>query len=224
VRPSSPRLRRLLLASGVATALGGALTAAANALVASEPRVVRTVESAPPETVALVLGAGVRGDGTLSAVLEDRLATAVELYRTGKARKLLLSGDHGTRDYDEPDAMARWVEARGVPASDVFLDHAGFDTYATLVRAKRVFGVERALVVSQDFHLPRALYIARQVGIDATGVRADRRPYQRAAYYALRELGARAKAVVVAGWLRPAPRFLGPAISLEGDGRLTRDR
>lgn len=223
MRIRSPRIRRLLLVAGSAALVGSAAVAAANVLVAREPFAVATPADAPCESVAVVLGAGVRADGTLSAVLEDRLFTAVELYRTGKVRKLLLTGDHGTTSYDEPGAMARWVEARGVPACDVFLDHAGFDTYASLARAKRVFGVERALVVSQAFHLPRALYVARQLGIEAVGVRADRRPYEKAVFYALRETFARAKAVLVAGLLRPDPRFLGARISLEGDGRVTRD-
>jgi SanA protein len=183
---------------------------------------VKTAPEAPAELVAIVPGAGVHGDGSLSAVLEDRLATALDLYRRGKARKLLLSGDHGTAAYDEPDAMARWLEALGVPPRDLFLDHAGFDTYSTLVRARKDFGVERALVVSQRFHLPRALYIAKHVGIEAVGVGADRRPYERALYYAARETVARAKALVVAGLWQPAPRFLGPRISIEGDGRVTR--
>jgi SanA protein len=183
---------------------------------------IEDVESAPASPVAIVPGAGVRPDGSLSHILEDRLIVASELYEGGKVKKILVSGDHGTKSYDEPAAMAAELEHRGVARRDVFLDHAGFDTYATLYRARHVFGVRSALIVTQEFHLTRAVYLARAFGMDAVGVRADRRPYERGQYYSVRERAARIKAVVAVG-LALRPCFLGAPIPIEGDGALTRD-
>lgn len=153
----------------------------------------------------VVLGAGVRGDAP-SDVLRDRLETALALFRAGRAPKLLLTGDHGRVDYDEVGTMKRWLSQHGVPDGAMVLDHAGFDTYSSIVRAHDVFGVDRAIVVTQQFHLPRALWIARSVGIDAEGVAADRREYVGATWFQLREVLSRTKA-----WLDVAvgrkPRF-----------------
>ena len=176
-----------------------------------------------PAPVAIVLGAGVRADGQPSDALADRLEQGLELYRTGKVRKLLLTGDHGTRGYDETNCMRRWVLARGVEEQDVFLDHAGFSTHDSLARARQVFGIERAIVVTQAFHLPRALYTARALGIEAQGVACDRRAYQRSLWYALRETGSRTKAFVQSGLFRCAPRICGHPIPIEGDGRASWD-
>ena len=173
--------------------------------------------------VAIVLGAGVRSDGKPSDALADRLEQALELYRSGTVRKLLLTGDHGTREYDETNCMRRWVLARGVKEEDVFCDHAGFSTHDSLARARQVFGIARAIVVTQAFHLPRALYTAAVLGIEAQGVACDRREYQKGLWYALRETGSRAKALVQSGLLRCAPRVGGAAIPIEGDGRASWD-
>jgi SanA protein len=189
-------------------------------LVASGARVVDPA-AAPQTLVAIVPGAGVLPSGELSSVLRDRVDVAIELHRAGKVRKLLLSGDHGRASYDEPRAMARRAESAGVPPEDLFLDHAGFDTHATIHRARAVFGVERALIVTQAYHLPRALYYARRIGIDATGVVADRRAYERRWFYAAREVPARLKAFAVTT-LELEPLVLGPAIPISGDGRATR--
>jgi len=181
------------------------------------------IEELAPAPVAIVLGAGVRADGKPSDALADRLEQAVELYLAGKARKLLLTGDHGTRDYDETNCMRRWVLARGVREEDVFCDHAGFSTHDSLARARQVFGIERAIVVTQAFHLPRALYTAAELGIEAQGVACDRREYQKGLWYALREMGSRAKAFVQSGLLHCAPRVGGAAIPIAGDGRASWD-
>ena len=139
--------------------------------------IVAGPQEAPTAKVAIVLGARVYEDGTPSPMLADRLATGVELYKLGKVDKLLLSGDHGTTTYDEVNVMLRYCLDRGVPDEDVFTDHAGFDTYDTMYRARDVFKVTDALVVTQDFHLRRAVYIARSLGLEATGVVADIQPY-----------------------------------------------
>jgi SanA protein len=176
---------------------------------------------APNAEVAIVLGAKVWPGGTPSNMLEDRLLTGVELYRRGKVGKLLLSGDHGQVGYDEVNAMRTFVLDRGVPPEDVFMDHAGFSTYDTMYRARDVFQVRDALVVTQGFHLDRAVYTARALGLNATGVPADLRPYQNEGRFAARDWVARCKALVQLHVLHSKPRFLGPPIPIGGDGRVT---
>ncbi len=165
-------------------------------------------DTAPTAPVALVLGAGLRPDGTPSQYLQDRLDDAATLYRNGTVTALLVSGDNGTTDHDEPTAMRDYLAAHGVPAQQVIRDYAGFDTYDSCVRAKQIFGVTRALVVTQEFHLPRAVFLCRQAGIDAAGV-ADPHPGGVGLRFTVRELPAAVKASWDAIW-RPDPKFLGP--------------
>jgi SanA protein len=174
---------------------------------------------APRAQAALVLGAHVRADGTLTPMLADRVRVAADLYLEGKVRKVLVSGDHGTVQYDEVNPMKRALMAAGVPERDVFTDHAGFDTWDSVVRARKVFGVSSALVVTQGFHLPRAVWLARQAGLEAHGVSADLHGYGvQGRRSKVREVLARVKAVeeAVTG---SSPRFLGPRIPITGDGR-----
>ncbi len=173
-----------------------------------------------PVDCALVLGAGVGEDGTPSWVLSDRLAASLELYRTGRVTRIIVSGDHRTREYDEPNAMRGWLEARGVPASAIFMDHAGFDTYSSVWRARHVFGAERVVIVTQQFHLPRALWVARSLGMAAEGAAADQRRYRGAVWFQAREVVSRTKAFVDVAAGR-SPRHRGPRISLDQDGRVT---
>jgi SanA protein len=156
-------------------------------------------------------------------MLADRLDTGITLYKLGKVKKLLLSGDHGTTHYDETNAMRRYVLARGIPEEDIFMDHAGFSTYDTMYRARDVFQVTTALVVTQRFHLDRAVYTARQLGLETTGVPADIQPYSNEAKFAVRDWFARCKALLDLSLLHPLPRFLGPQIPITGDGRATLD-
>lgn len=176
---------------------------------------------APNADVAIVLGAKVWPSGTPSNMLQDRLLTGIELYRQGKVGKLLLSGDHGRVSYDEVNAMRAFVLDRGVPPEDVFTDHAGFSTYDTMYRARDVFQVRDALVVTQGFHLDRAVYTARALGLEATGVPADLHVYQNADRFAARDWLARCKALLQLHVLHAQPRFLGPPIPISGDGRAT---
>ncbi|MEJ3742955.1 ElyC/SanA/YdcF family protein [Actinomycetes bacterium KLBMP 9797] len=127
-------------------------------------------ETVPAAPVALVLGAQVYADGTPSPFLAARLDVARRLFEAGKVRAILVSGDHMNWEYDEPGAMQRYLTAAGVPAQKVVLDHAGFDTYDSCARASRVFGVRQAIVVTQAFHLPRAVTLCRRLGVDAAGV------------------------------------------------------
>ncbi|GIG87655.1 membrane protein [Plantactinospora endophytica] len=173
---------------------------------------VFAVADVPAAPVALVLGAQVYPDGTPSPFLAARLGLAKELLDAGKVRALLVSGDHGRWEYDEPGAMSRWLVERGVPAGKVVQDHAGFDTYDSCSRARRVFGVDRAIVVTQSFHVERAVTVCRRVGLDAVGVGDDSvRRFERAwRWGGFRENFAAVKAVydVVTG---RDPVFLGPA-------------
>jgi SanA protein len=175
---------------------------------------------APHAQAALVLGAPVRSDGTMSAMLADRVRVAARLYREGKVGKVLASGHSGTRG--EVEAMRRGLLAAGVRPRDLFVDRAGIDTLDSAYRARRVFGVDSALVVTQGFHVRRAVWLARRAGIDAHGVSADLRGYGRAGTLSqVREALARVKAVgeVVTG---AEPRHLGRTIPIDGDA--TADR
>jgi SanA protein len=181
------------------------------------------VQEAPRAQAALVLGAQVYRDGRPSIMLADRVTAAEELYRAGRVDKLLLSGDHGRVEYDEVAAMKRLLLGRGIPAEDIFTDHAGFDTWDSAQRAKRVFDVDSVVVVTQRFHMARALYDARHAGLDATGYVADKRRYGKImGKLRLREAAARVKTLgdVVTG---ADPHFLGPVIPITGDGRTSWD-
>jgi SanA protein len=211
-------MRRLLLA---AVGLAIAAVALPNLLVARGGGGPVTSDPAkvPHTQVALVLGAQVKPDGTPSDMLADRISAAADLYRAGRVDKLLVSGDHSRADYDEVGTMRRALLADGVPARDIFTDHAGFDTWDSAQRAKRVFGVTDAVVVTQRFHMARALYDARHSGLKVTGFAADRRDYGHVmGRLKLREAAARIKAVadVATG---ASPHFLGARIPISGDGR-----
>jgi SanA protein len=136
-----------------------------------------SVNAAPRVSVAIVFGAGLRWDGGPTAVLHDRIATAAELFHTGKVEWLLMSGDNRVENYDEPGAMRRAAIALGVPEAAIVLDEAGQRTYDTCYRAKAIFGLDEVILVTQAFHLPRALFICEALGLKAYGVSADRRPY-----------------------------------------------
>lgn len=168
---------------------------------------IHPVDDAPAERVAIVFGAGLRRNGTPTSILYDRVATAAELYRQGKVEKLLLSGDNRFADYNEPGAMRQAALALGVPDAAIVLDYAGRRTYDTCYRAKVIFGVTRALLVTQNFHLPRALMICEGLGLEAAGVSADRRAYlKRAAIvWNIRELFATAAAWWDVHVTRPVP-------------------
>ncbi|NLJ76165.1 MAG: DUF218 domain-containing protein [Peptococcaceae bacterium] len=172
----------------------------------------------------LVLGAYVYPDGTLSPMLSDRLNRAYEIYQQGKADKIVVSGDHGHKDYDEVKAMKKYLVDRGMSPEDVFMDHAGFSTYESVYRAKDIFQVKSAIIVTQEYHLPRALFIARELGLDTCGVASDLQDYGKVmAIYRTRECAARVKDFFLTTLLKPLPTFLGEAIPITGDGRATED-
>ena len=183
---------------------------------------VEQAAEAPEADCIIVLGCGVYPDGSPSPMLSDRIARGVELYEQGVAPKLLMSGDHGKVDYNEVGKMKEVALDAGVPSEDVFMDHAGFSTYETMARARDVFGAKRVIVVTQDYHLPRALYLAQSLGLDAYGVAADLRPYAGQEARDFREVLARVKDFFSA-IVQPEPTFLGDPISLSGSGDVTND-
>ena len=150
---------------------------------------IYSTETSPARPVAIVFGAGLRRDGTPTTVLRDRVETAVELYRQGKVSKLLMSGDNRFEYYNEPEAMRQYAISLGVPKDAIVLDYAGRRTYDSCYRAKAVFGVESALLVTQKFHLPRALFLCNALGIKSIGVEANNLNYRRISllYWNLRE-------------------------------------
>jgi SanA protein len=172
--------------------------------------------AAPSAPVAIIFGAGLNRDGTPMPVLADRVRTGVDLYRAGAVRKLLLSGDNRFKDYSEPEAMRALAVELGVPAGDLVLDFAGRSTYDTCYRARYVFGVRKAVAVTQAFHLPRAVYLCNEIGIDAAGVAADRQPYRKSSEFAwnTREMAACAAALLDVHILHPQP-VLGPMEPIE---------
>lgn len=181
--------------------------------------------SALPEAdCVLVPGALVFGDEQLSDVLKDRMDTAIAIYEAGKADKLLLSGDHGQTDYDEVNAMMGYAVGKGVPKEDIFLDHAGFSTYESMYRARDVFCVESAIIVTQQVNLNRAVYDARKLGLNACGVSADAHVYGNEEQQALREALARVKDYFYVNVFVPEPKYLGEAIPIWGDSAPTHDK
>lgn len=176
--------------------------------------VYHDVSGIPPRRVALVFGAGVWPGGTLSHILADRVDTAVDLYQAGKVQKLLMSGDNRFINYNEPQHMKEYALARGVPEADIVLDYAGRRTYDSCYRARAIFGVNEVTLVTQDYHIDRALFTCNGVGVDAIGMVADRRPYIKGRQYWLREI----PAMVLAWWdvtvAHPLP-VLGDPISIE---------
>lgn len=182
-------------------------------------------DEVPQADAILVLGAYVLPNGSVSTMLNDRLTTGYELYEEGKAPKVLVSGDHGRVDYDEVNAMKDFLKDRGISGADIFMDHAGFNTYESMYRARDIFQVKKVIIVTQEYHLMRAVFIARQLGLEAYGVAADKRNYGSVmASYELREILARNKDFVYAALLHPKPTFLGETIPVWGDGSATDDQ
>lgn len=172
----------------------------------------------------LILGAGIWGD-SLSPMLEDRMITGISLFKNGASAKILVSGDHGDEHYDEVNAMKEYAVKNGVSPEDIFMDHAGFSTYESMYRARDVFESRKIIIVTQKYHLYRAIYDARKLGLDAYGVSADLREYGSFtnSYNNNREFFARNKDFL---WciFKPKPTYLGDSIPISGSGTLTDDK
>lgn len=171
----------------------------------------------------IVLGCGLKDDGTPKQMLRARLDCAIDLYENGVSHKLLMSGDHGTVSYDEVNAMKDYAMAKGVPSEDIFMDHAGFSTYETMYRAAEVFEVESACIVTQEYHLYRGIYDAEKMGIRSAGACAVQNHTLKQAYRNIREIIARNKDLL---WclVKPKPTYLGDKIPISGNGDVTNDR
>lgn len=170
----------------------------------------------------IILGAGIWGDKP-SPMLEDRLLEGVSLYENNVSTKIIMSGDHGREEYDEVNIMKKFAIEKGVPSENIFMDHAGFSSYESIYRAKEIFGANKIVIVTQKYHLYRALYIANQLGIEAYGVEADPRQYVGATYRELREILARNKDFVKCIF-KPEPTYLGDTIPVSGNGDITNDK
>ena len=178
-------------------------------------QIFRNIDEVPSVYTAIVLGASVRANGNLSQMLEDRVESALLLYRKGKVKRFLLSGDNGTKSYNEPKAMKEYLIERGVPEDHIYLDFAGFDTYDSMYRANLVFDVKDAVVVTQEFHLPRALYIANALDLDFYGYVGDKQQYSRENTNKRRELLANVKAYLEL-LINKEPTFRGSKIPIDG--------
>jgi len=170
----------------------------------------------------LILGAGIRGDRP-SVMLQDRLNEGIMLYKEDIAPKIVMSGDHGRTEYDEVNVMKEYAIEDGVPSEDIFMDHAGFSTYESIYRVKEIFTADKIVIVTQEYHLYRALYIAEKLDIDAYGVSSDPRKYSGQVFRELREILARNKDFVNT-LIKPKPTYLGESIPVSGDGNITNDK
>jgi len=214
-----PRLSKAAIAGAALLVAVVGLGNAYVVLVAPKGGATSELAEVPKTQVAIVPGALVQADGRMSAMLADRVRQASALWHAGKVEKILVSGDHQSWSYDEPDTMRKALVADGVTPEDVFEDHAGFETWATMVRARGIFGVRSAVVVTQGFHMPRALYLAEEAGIEATGLTADLHEWGfQGRKSEVRELLSRVKSIVDVTLDTPA--MAGPRIPIaSADGR-----
>ena len=170
----------------------------------------------------LILGCLVDENGPCD-MLTDRLDTGIELYKKGVAHKIIMSGDHGTTEYDEVNEMKKYAIEKGVPSEDIFMDHAGFCTYDSVYRARTIFGADKMVIVTQNYHLYRALHIAGRLGVKAYGVNAARHEYKGEYLNEAREFAARIKDFVISVY-KPLPEYLGDPIPVSGNGDVTNDK
>ena len=170
----------------------------------------------------IILGCGVKFNGQPSMMLADRLERGIDLYKQGVAPKIIMSGDHGQIEYDEVNTMKQFAIDKNIPSEDIFMDHAGFSTYESMYRAKEIFKAQSIVIVSQEYHLYRAIYIAEKLGIEAYGVNADYRLYGGEKYREAREILARVKDFFKTIF-KPEPTYLGETIPVSGNGNITND-
>ncbi|MEZ3437029.1 MAG: YdcF family protein [Lachnospiraceae bacterium] len=200
-------------------AVNGYVRITAGAKITSVKELETTREKAD---AVLVLGAQVKPDGSPCAMLKERLDTGIQIYQSGLTDRIIMSGDHGRDDYDEVNAMKNYAMERGVPSEHIFMDHAGFSTYESMYRAKEIFQTEDIIVVTQKYHLYRAVYDAEAMGLETRGVACDTEVYSGDTYRKLRESVAIAKDVGYSV-LKPEPTFLGDPIPISGNGDATND-
>ena len=214
-----------LLIIGLIVALAGSLAVAGINIymyAAGSQRLRTETDTFPEADCIMVLGCQVKADGSLSHMLEDRLKRGVALYKAGAAPKLLMSGDHGPVTYNEVAAMKQYAIDQGIPSEDIFMDHAGFSTYESVYRARDIFQVERIIIVTQEYHLYRALHIADSLGLESWGVASDYRTYSGQSMRDIREILARVKDFGTS-LFKPKPTYLGEPIPITGSGDATND-
>ena len=182
---------------------------------------VKEIENVSNMDCILILGAGVWGNKP-SPMLEDRLLEGINLYNNKISNKIIMSGDHGKEDYDEVNIMKEYAIQKGVESENIFMDHAGFSTYESIYRAKEIFGAKKIVIVTQKYHLYRALYIAKQLDLEAYGVGTDPRQYVGVTYREIREILARDKDFIKCIF-KPEPTYLGETIPVSGNGDVTND-
>ncbi|MBD3362806.1 hypothetical protein GF362_03745 [Candidatus Dojkabacteria bacterium] len=188
----------------------------------SREYVYSSIDKVPQAQTAVILGALVYSDGSLSDILADRAETAIDLYEAKKVEKILISGDHGRKEYDEVNSIKTYLVEQGIPPEDIFMDHAGFDTYDSMYRAKEIFEVDSIIIVTQKFHLPRSIYIARNLDLDAVGIESDKHVYMNAKRIEFREKLAKVKAFFDI-LVDSSPKYGGPKIPITGDSKLSWD-
>lgn len=169
----------------------------------------------------VVLGAGIKNNKP-SPMLEDRLLTAIELYNNKVAPKILVSGDHEYKDYDEVNVMKNYLIENGIPSEDIFMDHAGLSSYDSIYRTKKIFKADKVIIVTQKYHLYRSLYIAKSVDLNAYGVSATKREYMNQTKRDIREIAARIKDFFKC-LIKPESTYLGEIIPIKGNGNRTND-
>lgn len=217
-------IKRMLLIFLIMIIIGFLLLLSVNSYVKfSVSKNMVSEEKVPDEyDIALVLGAGLK-NGKPSPVLKDRLDTALDLYKNKVISKIIVSGDHGKKYYDEVNVMKNYLIENNVLSEDIFMDHAGFSTYDSIYRLRDVFEVKKVVIVTQKFHLYRSLYISKMLGVDAVGVSATKRHYAGEIKFELREILARDKDFVKTIF-KPKPKYLGDTISVFESGDLTNDK
>lgn len=188
----------------------------------SRTYIYNDIDDLPHKQTGIVLGAFVHQGGGLSEMYKDRVNTAIELYNKKKIEKILISGDHGNKSYDEVNSAKDYLLEAQIPARDIFLDHAGFDTYDSLYRARDIFRVDSLIIITQEFHLPRAVYIAGSLGHDVVGIKADRHTYPMIWYSEIRETFSKIKAFGDITF-NSSPRYLGEEIPITGDSKRSWD-
>lgn len=218
------KIRKIIIAIVTIIILGIIAVFGINQYVKSvaSKNIIQEVENAKESDAILVLGCQVMEDGSLSLMLKDRLDKAIELYKQGISEKIIVSGDHGREEYDEVNAMKKYLIENEIPSESIFMDHAGFSTYESLYRAGYIFKVEKLIVVTQEYHLYRAVYIGNKLGIETYGVPAEKTLYYGQTSREIREILARDKDFVKCIF-KSKPTYLGESIPVSGNGDLTND-
>lgn len=218
-------MRRLLniLVFSVILVLVGILFLQLHVKRTSRDHIVTDMSQLEEAYTGIVLGASVKPDKSLSLILQDRVDAALLAYKNKKFKKFLLSGDHGDTNYDEVNAMKNYLNDRGVPDEDIFLDHAGFDTYDSMHRARDVFKVKNAIIFTQEFHLPRAIYLGKNMGLNVQGYVADQHEYPGNSRFIRREWLANMKAWMELN-IEKSPTYSGKVIPITGDSKESHDK